>query len=60
MHYMKYRVNSVNGMIENIGPYLAPFREATKAIESSDLGCTIFRPAWLTNYDEINYEVTQR
>ncbi|MEY8371458.1 SDR family oxidoreductase [Aerococcaceae bacterium 50-4] len=45
---------------ENIGPYLGPFREATEAIESSDLDYTIFRPAWLTNYDEIDYEITQR
>ena len=45
---------------ENIGPYLGPFREATEAIENSDLDYTIFRPAWLTNYDEIDYEVTQR
>lgn len=45
---------------ENIGPYLAPFREATEVIENSDLNYTIFRPAWLTNYDEIDYEVTQR
>ncbi|WP_017548302.1 SDR family oxidoreductase [Salinicoccus carnicancri] len=45
---------------ENIGPYLAPFREATEAIENSDLDYTIFRPAWLTNYDEVDYEVTRR
>ena len=45
---------------ENIGPYLAPFREATEAIENSSLDYTIFRPAWLTNYDEIDYEITQR
>lgn len=45
---------------ENIGPYLAPYREATEVIENSDLNYTIFRPAWLTNYDEIDYEVTQR
>lgn len=45
---------------ENIGPYLAPFREATRVIEASDLDYTIFRPAWLTNHDEIDYEITQR
>lgn len=45
---------------ENIGPYLEPFRDATKYIEQSDLNYTIIRPAWLTNYDEVEYELTQR
>lgn len=43
---------------ENIGPYLPPYKKAADIIEESDLDFTILRPAWLTNYDEIDYETT--
>ncbi|MFD2830377.1 SDR family oxidoreductase [Corticicoccus populi] len=45
---------------ENIGPYLGPFREAADIIEASSLNYTILRPAWLTNYDEVEYETTAK
>lgn len=41
-----------------IGEDLKPFRRAADAIESSDLKYTIVRPAWLTDEDEVDYELT--
>ncbi len=43
-----------------IGAYLPPFRRAADAIEASGLDYTILRPAWLTDYDEIEYETTEK
>jgi uncharacterized protein YbjT (DUF2867 family) len=43
-----------------IGPMLGPYRAAADTIEESGLDYTILRPAWLTNVDEVAYEVTQR
>jgi uncharacterized protein YbjT (DUF2867 family) len=43
-----------------IGPVLGPYRAAADTIEASGLDYTILRPAWLTNADEISYEVIQR
>ncbi|AKS70302.1 NAD-dependent dehydratase [Staphylococcus schleiferi] len=43
---------------ENIGPYLPPYKKAADIIEQSNVDYTILRPAWLTNYDEIDYETT--
>jgi len=43
-----------------IGPYLPPFRKAADLIEASGLDYTILRPAWLTDYDEVSYETTER
>lgn len=43
-----------------IGPVLRPYRAAADAIEESGLDYTILRPAWLTDADEVSYEVTQR
>lgn len=43
-----------------IGAMLGPYRAAADTIEASDLDYTILRPAWLTNADEISYEVTQK
>lgn len=42
-----------------IGPALAPYREAADTIEGSELDYTILRPAWLTDVDEVSYEVTR-
>lgn len=36
------------------------YRAAADVIEASDLDYTILRPAWLTDADEIDYEVTGR
>lgn len=43
-----------------IGPVLGPYRAAADTIEASGLDYTILRPAWLTNADEVSYEVTQK
>jgi len=43
-----------------ISDYLPPFRRAADAIQASGLDYTILRPAWLTDYDEVDYETTQR
>lgn len=43
-----------------IGEDLKPFRRAGDAIEASELDYTIIRPAWLTDEDEVDYELTGR
>ena len=43
-----------------IGDALVDYRRAADIIEASDLDYTIIRPAWLTNNDETDYELTQR
>lgn len=43
-----------------IGAYLPPFRRAADLIEASNLDFTILRPAWLTDGNEVDYELTER
>lgn len=43
-----------------IGSMLGPYRAAADTIEGSSLDYTILRPAWLTDADEVSYEVTER
>lgn len=43
-----------------IGEDLKPFRRAADAIEASGLQYTIVRPAWLTDEDEVDYELTPK
>jgi uncharacterized protein YbjT (DUF2867 family) len=43
-----------------IAEYLPPYRRAADLIEASGLDYFILRPAWLTDYDEIDYETTER
>lgn len=43
-----------------IGEDLKPFRRAADAIEGSGLDYTILRPAWLTDEDEVDYELTSK
>lgn len=45
---------------QTIGEELKPFRRAGDAIEASGLDYTIIRPAWLTDDDEVDYELTLR
>lgn len=45
---------------KEIGAYLPPYRHAADTIEASALDYTILRAAWLTDHDDIDYEVTQR
>ncbi|MFR4790477.1 MAG: NAD(P)H-binding protein, partial [Lactobacillus acidophilus] len=42
-----------------LGSYLTTYRAAADVITASDLDYTIIRPAWLTNKDEVDYEVTR-
>ncbi len=43
-----------------IGEYLGPYRKSVDVIEATNLDYTVLRPAWLTDYDEIEYEVTEK
>lgn len=43
-----------------IGEPLQYYRRAADAIEASGLDYTILRPAWLTDEDEVDYELTPR
>lgn len=43
-----------------IGEDLKPFSRAADAIEASGLTYTIVRPAWLTDEDEVDYELTRK
>lgn len=43
-----------------IGGALVRYRAAADVIEATDLDWTILRPAWLTDADEVDYEVTGR
>lgn len=45
---------------DQIGGMLGPYRAAADIIEKSCLDYTILRPAWLTDADEVSYEVTQK
>jgi uncharacterized protein YbjT (DUF2867 family) len=45
---------------ERYGSILEPYRKAAAVIEASDLDYTVLRPAWFTNDDEIDYELTQK
>lgn len=40
--------------------YLEPYAAAAAVIESAGLDHTIIRPAWLTDKDEVDYELTQK
>lgn len=43
-----------------LAEHLKPFRRAADAIEASSLAYTIVRPAWMTDEDEVDYELTPR
>jgi uncharacterized protein YbjT (DUF2867 family) len=43
-----------------IGEYFPPYRKAADLIEASGLDYVVLRPAWLTDADEIDYEITER
>lgn len=45
---------------QQIGDRLPFYKAAADIIESSGLDYTIFRPAWLTHTNEIDYEITQK
>lgn len=43
-----------------IGEDLKPYRSAADAIEASGLAYTILRPAWLTDEDDVDHELTAK
>lgn len=43
-----------------IGEDLKPYRRAADAIEAAGLDFTVLRPAWLTDEDEVDYELTAK
>jgi len=43
-----------------IGDDLPPYRRSADLIEASDIDYTIIRAAWLTDHDEVDYEITER
>lgn len=45
---------------DQISDYLVIYRKAADIIEQTDLDYTIFRPAWLTHTNEIDYEITKK
>lgn len=45
---------------ETIGQHLVVYRAAADTIEASSLDYTVLRPAWLSDADEVAYEITQR
>lgn len=44
----------------NYGAILDPYRESAAEIEASDLDYTLIRPAWFTNEEDVNYQITRR
>lgn len=45
---------------EHYGSILDPYRKAAGIIEASELDYTILRPAWLNDWDEIDYATTKK
>ncbi|MDV4043706.1 NAD-dependent dehydratase [Elizabethkingia anophelis] len=43
-----------------IGSDLVRYGKATRNVEKSGLDYTVVRPSWLTDYDETDYETTQK
>lgn len=43
-----------------IGSALKTYRKAADSIEASNLDYTLVRPAWLTDNNEVSYELTQK
>jgi hypothetical protein len=43
-----------------LGGTLKAYSQGAEAIETTDLDYTIVRPAWFSDKDEVNYEITQK
>jgi uncharacterized protein YbjT (DUF2867 family) len=41
-------------------PVLRPYRQAADVLEASNLDFTVLRPAWYTNSNEVDYEITHK
>lgn len=45
---------------EHLGNRLEIYRKAAQTIEQSGLDYTLIRPAWLTNLNEVDYEISKK
>ncbi len=45
---------------QEIGEYFPPYRKSADLIESSNLDYTILRAAWLTDENEVDFEITHK
>ncbi|CAB1223052.1 SDR family oxidoreductase [Acinetobacter bouvetii] len=45
---------------KEIGEYFPPYRKSADLIESSNLDYTIIRAAWLTDENEVDFEITHK
>lgn len=45
---------------QEIGEYFPPYRKSADLIESSSLDYTILRAAWLTDENEVDFEITHK
>lgn len=45
---------------KEIGEYFPPYRKSADLIESSNLDYTILRAAWLTDENEVDFEITHK
>ena len=45
---------------QEIGEYFPPYRKSADLIESSNLDYTILRAAWLTDENEVDFEITYK
>jgi uncharacterized protein YbjT (DUF2867 family) len=53
-------ISSIGIYDEPLRSVLRPYRSAADVIEASNLNYTILRPTWLTNSDEVDYELTRK
>ncbi|MCU5745507.1 NAD(P)H-binding protein [Staphylococcus sp. SQ8-PEA] len=50
----------LNWVKSQLGDQLKVYRQAADIIEASDLDYTVIRPAWLTDLNEVDYELTHK
>jgi uncharacterized protein YbjT (DUF2867 family) len=53
-------ISSIGIYDSPVKPVLEPYRKAVDVIESSGLEFTILRPAWFSNENEVDYEITRK
>lgn len=53
-------VSSIGIYGKPLRPVLKPYRAAADVIETSGLDYTVLRPAWFTDVDEVDYEITHK
>jgi uncharacterized protein YbjT (DUF2867 family) len=53
-------ISSIGIYDQPVKPVLKSYRASVDVIEASNLDFTIVRPAWFTNVDEVDYEITRK